>query len=206
MMVFHQDSMRHPIHAHAQVKTLTWVKSWTFGSWAWTPRGAGFWWPPAASVPRRPRRAAQRPPNARGASATWFRRSQHVWFVWSKNSQNIREEWVLIHPHMEIYNIYIYIDIICFFRLYIQPCVHTYVTYVYYIYIINTYSYIDLQYMIGIINSTCKWNISWENVYLHTHTYIYIYIIIVIIIIYIYYTPIVVPEEVLGWYISILIH
>ena len=90
-----------PIDIHAQVKTLTWVKSWTFGSWAWTPRGAGFWWPPAASVPRRRPRAAQRTPNARGASATWFQRSQHVWFVWSKNSQNIWEEWVLIHPHME---------------------------------------------------------------------------------------------------------
>ena len=40
------------------------------------------------------------------------------------------------------------------------------------------------------------------------YTYIYIYIIIIVIImyIYIYYTPIVVPEEVLGWYISILIH
>ena len=90
-----------PIDIHAQVKTLTWVKSWTFGSWAWTPRGAGFWWPPAASVPRRRRRAAQRTPNARGASATWFQRSQHVWFVWSKNSQNIWEEWVLIHPQVD---------------------------------------------------------------------------------------------------------
>ena len=146
---FHQDSMRHPIHAHAQVKTLTWVKSWTFGSWAWTPRGAGFWWPPAASVPRRPRRAAQRPLNARGASATWFRRSQHVWFVWSKNSQNIWEEWVLIHPHMEIY---IYILILYVFQI-IYTTMRTYICNIciLYIYIINTYSYIDLQYMIGII-------------------------------------------------------